>query len=81
MNRCTTQQTISKQECMELLSDIPLVQCSENIQINSVSDSKRLSKKSQRKNDIASYIARSIEQEKLSFAQFLKENMTKSTKK
>ena len=59
---------------MVLLSDIPLVQCSENIQTVSISDSKRLSKKSQRKNDISSYIARSIEQEKLSFALFLEKH-------
>ena len=49
MNRCTTQRTISKQECMVLVSGMPLVQCSENIQTVSISDSKRLSKKSQKK--------------------------------
>ena len=81
MNRCTTQRTISKQECMVLLSDIPLVQCSENIQTISISDSKRLSNKSQKKNNMSSYIERPIEENDLSFAEFLELHLEKNTEK
>ena len=81
MNRCTTQRTISKQECMVLVSGMPLVQCSENIQTVSISDSKRLSKKSKKKNGMSAYLERLVEEDDLSFAEFLEQNIEKDTEK
>ena len=42
LNRANNSRTISKQECMVLLSSLPLVCCSETIEAVSISDSERL---------------------------------------
>ena len=75
LNRTTTQRTISKQECMVLLSQIPLVMCSELIKTISISDSKKLSNKTRTSKDIQEYVKRSQEEESMSYAEFFQKKM------
>ena len=75
LNRTTTQRTISKQECMVLLSQIPLVMCSELIKTISISDSKKLSNKTRTSKDIQEYVKRSQEEESMSYAEFFQNKM------
>ena len=75
LNRTTTQRTISKQECMVLLSQIPLVMCSEIIKTISISDSRKLSNKTRTSKNLQEYIKRSQEEESLSYAEFFQKKM------
>ena len=80
MNRCTTQRTVSKQECMVLLTEITLVQCSENINTINISNSKML-KQTINKSDNMSVISIVEKNENdHSFAQFLHENLLTTDK-
>ena len=72
LNRANTKRTISKQECMVLLSGIPLTDCSEVIQTVNIADSKRLSR--YKSNTLMSrYAQRHEEEENQSFAQYFQE--------
>ena len=75
LNRTTTQRTFSKQECMVLLSQLPLVMCSEIIKTVSISDSKKLNNKTRTSKDLKSYSNRSTEDEDFSFAEFFEKVM------
>ena len=79
LNRVNTTRTISKQECMVLLSDIPLVECSEIIQTVNIADSKRLSR--YKSNTLMSrYAERHEEAENQSFAQYFHTNKNTQNK-
>ena len=59
---------------MVLLSQLPLVQCSENIKTISISDSKRLCNKTKNSKDMTSYVQRHSTDESKTFAEFFQIN-------
>lgn len=60
---------------MVLLSQLPLVMCSEIIKTVSISDSKKLSNKTRTSKDLKSYSNRPKEDEDFSFAEFFEKQM------